>query len=125
MLKEEVRFRAVFPGSDGPIPLFRADFLHDASKSVQIVPNLPVLQAEQARRNIPERGEKCELFQAFLGAFSRYSGECVAGFDEKEKRKAERESLMMSRHFMRESPSSKSAWQRGRLSGKLCFYPDK
>jgi hypothetical protein len=32
MLKEEVRCRAIFPGSDGPIPLFRADFLHDAGK---------------------------------------------------------------------------------------------
>jgi len=64
-------------------------------------------------------GQKCDRFQAFLGALARYPGECVAGFDEKAKRRAEKESFTMSHHIMRESPSSKSAWQRGRLSEKL------
>ncbi len=67
---------------------------------------------------MPEMGRKCDYFQAFPGAFSIYFGEGVTEPDEKEKWLTEKESFTMSRHFMRESPSSKSAWQRGRLSKK-------
>ena len=35
------RWEAVSPVSSCSIPMFRADFLHDASKSVQMEPNLP------------------------------------------------------------------------------------
>jgi len=45
-------------------------------------------------------GGKCERFQAFLGAFSRYAGECVARFDEKAKERTRKESFMMSRQIM-------------------------
>jgi len=58
------------------------------------------------------------IFQAFLGVFSRYAGACVAKFDEKGKGRKEKERLMMAQQVMRESPSSKCAWQRDKLSKK-------
>jgi hypothetical protein len=40
--KKYTRWEAVSPDSEWSIPMFRADFLHFTSKSVQIWPNLPV-----------------------------------------------------------------------------------
>jgi hypothetical protein len=59
------RWEAVSPVSSWSIPMFRADFLHDASKSVQMEPNLPPGSSRQqlviglnVRRNQP----KCSNF---------------------------------------------------------------
>jgi hypothetical protein len=45
-------------------------------------------------------GQKCDLFQAFLGAFSIYLGRQVAKADEEEKGKTKKEVFMMHRHIM-------------------------
>ena len=45
-------------------------------------------------------GQKCDLFQAFLGAFSTYLGERVEESDEKEKERTAKEFLLMPRHIM-------------------------
>ena len=45
-------------------------------------------------------GQKCDRFQAFLGAFSTYLDERVEEFDEKEKERTAKEFLLMSRHIM-------------------------
>jgi hypothetical protein len=44
--------------------------------------------------------QKCDRFQAFLGAFSTYLGEQVAESDEEERWKTEKEFLPMPCHIM-------------------------
>jgi hypothetical protein len=43
--------------------------------------------------SIPEMGEKCDLFQAFLGVSLRYLGAYVARSDEKRERKRKKRFL--------------------------------
>ncbi len=58
---------------------------------------------------IPEMRRKCDLFQAFLDAFSIYLGAQVVEFDEEERWKTKKEALTMSRHIMRENRFAESA----------------
>jgi hypothetical protein len=44
--------------------------------------------------------QKCDHFQAFVGAFPRYLGERVAESDEEEWRRTEKEFLTMPRQIM-------------------------
>jgi len=45
-------------------------------------------------------GGRCDLFQAFLGAFSKYLGERVRESEEKEQERTAKELLLMPRHIM-------------------------
>ena len=52
-----------------------------------------VRSCSDLKPSIPEMDEKCDLFQAFLGASLRYLGEHVARSDEKEERIREKRGL--------------------------------
>jgi hypothetical protein len=68
--------------------------------------HLPLSRTEKraslshSRASIPEMRQKCDRFQAFLGAFSTYLGEQVAESDEEERWKTEKEFLPTPRHNM-------------------------
>jgi hypothetical protein len=52
------------------------------------------------KNSIPEMRQKCDCFQAFLSASSRYLGTRVAESDEEGRWKTEKEALPMLRHIM-------------------------
>jgi hypothetical protein len=56
-----------------------------------------------SRASIPEMRQKCDRFQAFVGAFSTYLGARVAESDEEERWKKEKEFLPMPRQITHES----------------------
>jgi hypothetical protein len=62
-----------------------------------------------SRASIPEVCQKCDHFQAFVGAFSTYLGERIAESDEEERWKTEKELLAMPRHIMRENRFAEGA----------------
>ena len=49
--KEYTRWEALSPFYEWSIPLFRADFLYDTSKSVEVGPNLPSSEGDRERHD--------------------------------------------------------------------------